>query len=168
MSRKKPPQQMPAKEAPPSEPVPDPRYEHREILLDFREVAIPRQLVPLHVKIIGWTDGEDVPISQLRFYCLSRDRGDWSRAEDALWDTVRPAIARRYTQWTRQGWEAAKPLDREILKREFGQDTAFIIWQLLFAVLTMGISFAFTYGRKEFYFRAVTATLPLRRMKTAP
>ena len=146
----------------------DARYDHHEDVVDFREFSIPRQLVPLHVKVVGAPDGDQVPISQLRFYCLSRDRGDWKRAEDALWETVRPAIARRYAQWTRGGWEAAKPLDRDIVKREFGQDSLFIIVQLVLAVVTMGVSFGFTHGRKEFYFRAVSASLPLRKMKAAP
>ncbi|MEK7215471.1 MAG: hypothetical protein AAB289_07750 [Chloroflexota bacterium] len=168
MSHGKTPRPTPAGQAAvPAAPL-DARYEHREDVVDFHDCFIPRELVPLHVKIMGQTAGDEVPIAQLRFYCLSRDRGDWERAQDTLWDTVRPAIARRYAHWTRDGWEAAKPLDRDIVKREFGQDSVFIIVQLLLAVMTMGITFGFTHGRKDFYFRAVSAVLPLRRMKPVP
>ena len=143
----------------------DPRYEYREEVLDLDTVGFPVALLPLHVKVTG-SYREEAPIARMRFYCLSRDQGDWRRAEDALWEAVRPAIARRYGELAKDGWEAARPLDRTVIERELGQDTRFIMLQLLLAVLTVGVSYAFTHGRKDFYFRARTARLPLRRLRS--
>lgn len=149
-------------------PVPeeaDPRYEYREDVVDLDTVGFPVALLPLHVKVTG-SYRDEAPIARMRFYCLSRDRGDWRRAEDAMWEAVRPALVRRYGELVKEGWEAARPLDREIIDRELGQDTRFIVVQLLLAVLTVGVSFAFTHDRKDFYFRARRARLPLRRLRT--
>jgi hypothetical protein len=149
----------------PEEAAPDPRYEYWEDVIDLETVGFPVSLLPLHVKVTG-TYRDEAPIARMRFYCLSRDRGDWRRAEDAMWETVRPAIVRRYGELVKGGWEAARPLDREIIERELGQDTRFIMLQLLFAVLTIGVSYAFTHDRKDFYFRARAARLPLRRLRS--
>ena len=139
------------------------RWEYLEERIDLGQVWLERDSLPPHSKLKGRASGSRAALGQVKFYFISRDNSDKMRAERDLWRLTRPVLVERFEELAKRGWEAATPLDESVVEKEFGQDTAVIIAQLLIVVATVGLAYVLIFRRREYYYRPLSATLPLRR-----
>ena len=139
------------------------RWEYLDERIDFGQVWLERDSLPRFSKLKGRASGSRVALSQVKFYFISRDNSDKMRAERDLWRLTRPILAERFEELAKREWEAATPLDESVVEKEFGQDTAVILAQLLLVVATVGLAYVLIFRRREYYYRPLSATLPLRR-----